>query len=561
MVRAGGNGRRRSHDANDDGYLADPRAIAVAAVRLDGRVTHYSAPGANLLVAAPSGDVDEESTPCAKSSPNLLTTDRVGVFGFNGNSYTNDLADYGFDSTGFSGTSASAPQIAGLAALILGANKNLTYRDVQQILIHSARHVDLADPGVRTNRAGFRVSHNLGFGVPDAGIAVRLARRWPNRPPLTHVTYTSNMSVVIPDQGLRVLVTGNSVPANLQSIVALPALGLFPDSPTVVAPLVDLGTISASIKADVRGRAALIHRGENYFCEKLSLAAAAGASFAIVYNNRDVTARLIMGATEFSSIPAVFINQTDGEALRDFRATNSTARAQLAFQSVSFSFTVKESILCEHVGVRIDTDHTTRGDLRITLQAPGGGRSVLQSWSSDDSPGPRDWTYYSVHHFYESSAGTWTVAIGDLDARGLGTVKSVSLIISGVPITDSDGDALDDGWELQRLQTLAFGPLDDPDQDGYSNAREQIMGTNPMASDTPLELNLSRWSSQLLRLSWPSTTNRSYEVKVGVDAARLSALITNVPGRFPETEWFTPSTHSILQFFRIETAPSVPAVR
>jgi len=270
---------------------------------------------------------------------------------------------------------------------------------------------------------------------------------------------------------------------------------------------------------------------------------------------------LIMGATEFSRIPGVFISQADGEALRDFLATNSTAQAQLAFQSVSFSFTVKESILCEHVGVRIDTDHTTRGDLRITLQAPGGGRSVLQRWSSDDSPGPRDWTYYSVHHFYESSAGTWTISVGDLDARGLGTVKSVSLIISGVPIADNDGDALDDAWEMRRLQTLAQGPLDDPDQDGYANAREQIMGTNPQVSDTPFELDLSRWSSQVLRLSWPSASNRSYEVKVGVDAARLLTLVTNVPGRFPETEWFTPATNPILQFFRVETAPLEPAVR
>ncbi|MBI2949849.1 MAG: proprotein convertase P-domain-containing protein, partial [Verrucomicrobia bacterium] len=266
-------------------------------------------------------------------------------------------------------------------------------------------------------------------------------------------------------------------------------------------------------------------------------------------------------ATEFSPIPGVFISQADGEALREYLASDSTAQAQLSLQSTNFSLTVKESLLCEHVGVRIDTDHTTRGDLRITLQAPGGTRSVMQSWSSDDSPGPRDWTYYSVHHFYENSAGTWTIAIGDLDARGLGTVRSISLIISGVRITDSDGDALDDAWEMQRFQTLAFGPSDDPDQDGYSNAREQILGTNPMAAEIPLELNLSRWSSQLVRLSWPSTTNRSYEVKVGVDAARLLTLITNVPGRFPETEWFTSSTNPILQFFRVETAPLLPEVR
>jgi len=66
--------------------------------------------------------------------------------------------------------------LPGLAALILSANTNLTYRDVQQILILSARHFDFADPDVATNGAGLKMSHNLGFGIPDAGVAVNLAR-------------------------------------------------------------------------------------------------------------------------------------------------------------------------------------------------------------------------------------------------------------------------------------------------------------------------------------------------------------------------------------------------
>lgn len=561
LVRAGGNGRMQSQDANDDGYLADPRVIAVAAVRLDGRVTRYSTPGANLLVAAPSGDVEDESTPCSKDSPNLLTTDRVGAEGFNSNTYTNDLANYGFGPTGFSGTSAATPQISGLAALILGANSNLTYRDVQQILIHSARHFDLADPGVRTNRAGFRVSHNLGFGVPDAGRAVALARNWRNRPPATQVIYRSQTAAPIGDQGLRVLVRGKNVPPDLQSIAALPALGPFPDAPTATVPLVDVGTTSNGIKADLTGRAALIQRGENYFCEKLSTAAAVGASFAVVYNNRDLTSRIIMGATEFAPIPGVFISQSDGEALRQYLLTDPSAQAQLSLQSTNYTFSVKETLLCEHVAVRIDTDHTARGDLRITLQSPHGTRSVLQSWSNDNAAGPRDWTYYSVHHFYESSAGPWTVAISDLDGKGTGSVKSVSLIILGVPISDSDGDGLDDAWELRYLNTLAFGPQDDPDGDGYSNAREQIMGTNPAVSETKLQLDLSLWDNRLARLSWPSSTNASYEIKIGGDAARPLTVFTTVSGRFPETEWFTPYTNLLHQFFRIEAVPQKPAVR
>src|SRR5207245_1262729 len=145
------------------------------------------------------------------------------------------------DALGFSGTSASVPQIAGVAALMLSVNPNLTYRDVQQILIFASRHFDLADPDLVINGAGFQVSHNAGFGVPDAGVAVSLAQTWINRPPLTSVTITATNPAAIPDDGLRVLVTGDGVPANLASVRTLPGLGPHADTPTPMLPLVDFG--------------------------------------------------------------------------------------------------------------------------------------------------------------------------------------------------------------------------------------------------------------------------------------------------------------------------------
>src|SRR6185312_6976325 len=179
-------------------------------IRADGRAASYSNPGACLLVAAPGSDSDRP----------IFMTDRQGSSaGYNTGAYTNDFADYVFSLAIF-GTSFAAPQVSGLAALILSANTNLTYRDVQQVLILSSRHYDLADPGLRTNAAGFRFSHNVGYGVPDAGQAVSLARNWINRPALTSVTATVNGPIDIPDDGLRVLVSGANVPAGLASMPA-----------------------------------------------------------------------------------------------------------------------------------------------------------------------------------------------------------------------------------------------------------------------------------------------------------------------------------------------------
>jgi subtilisin family serine protease len=140
IVRSAGNGRDESLNANDDGYASDPRAIAVAAVRYDGRVARYSNPGACVLVAAPSGDDEAQDEACLNNSPTLFTTDRQGEGGYNRSSTSDDLSNYAFGSTGFSGTSGAAPQISGVVALILAANPHLTYRDVQQVLAHSARH-------------------------------------------------------------------------------------------------------------------------------------------------------------------------------------------------------------------------------------------------------------------------------------------------------------------------------------------------------------------------------------------------------------------------------------
>ncbi|MDA1273189.1 MAG: S8 family serine peptidase [Verrucomicrobia bacterium] len=559
IVRAGGNGRERSINANDDGYLTDPRVIGVAAARLDGKFARYSSPGACLLVAAPSGDEDLASNPCSTNSPNLLTTDRQKQAGYNSN--TNDLADYGFGGTGFNGTSASTPQISGAAALILAANTNLTYRDVQQILILSSRHYDSSDPDLLRNAAGFQVSHNLGFGIPDTGIAVTLATTWRNRPATKRIEFASNRRAAIPDEGLRVRVTGDSIPIELQSIIALPALGPFPDSPTEILPAADVGTTVVGIADSLTGRAALIERGENYFCEKLSAAAAADAAFAIVYNNRDTSARIVMGATEYTTIPAVFINQRDGEALRDVVQSNPSTRVQLSLETTNYTFQVPDSLLCEHVSVRINGDHTSRGDMRITLLSPQGTRSVLQSLGDDDSIGPRDWTYMSTHHFYENSAGNWTIEVSDLAEKGTGSIRSVRLMIDGVPINDSDRDGLDDSWERAFFGNLAWGAKDDPDDDGYSNAWEQIAADDPSRSDTQFRVDIARWNANRVRLSWPGKSGAVYRVSVGSEPVVLQTLVTNVAGAFPETEIFIPYTNDIHRFYQIEDLSKVPLQR
>ncbi|PIK61372.1 putative proprotein convertase subtilisin/kexin type 5 isoform X1 [Apostichopus japonicus] len=84
-------------------------------------------------------------------------------------------------SSQFTGTSASAPMAAGICALALEANPDLTWRDLQYIIAETAKHEHLDGQWV-TNGAGYKVSHRYGFGLMDAEAMVLLARDWINLP-------------------------------------------------------------------------------------------------------------------------------------------------------------------------------------------------------------------------------------------------------------------------------------------------------------------------------------------------------------------------------------------
>ncbi len=555
-VRSAGNVRAQDYnfgrgvgDANLDAYANDPHQITVAAVRNSGRVSSYSTPGACVLVAAMGGDIGDAT------SPGLLTTDRVGSLGANRTQNPNDPNswDYAFDSTGFIGTSASAPLVSGVVALMLAENPNLGWRDVQQALVLASRHIDLADPDLTTNGAGLLVSHNVGFGIPDAGAAVRLARDWSNRPPAVELHYTNATPQDIPDDALSVRVSGPGVPDELATIPASGSVGLHPDNPTASLPLTDVGFATTSISADLNGQAALITQSST-FEAPINNAAAAGAAFAIVENSQGTTERMIMRDTYFAKIPAVLVGHDDGEALRALFATNSAARVSLGLDSATYPFAVTDTLVVEHMQVHVTWSHPRMADLRVTLRSPAGTVSILQRPGASTSAVQSEWTYSTVHHLGESSAGTWTVAITDEDTGMTGSVDSVELILHGTPITDTDADGLDDAWELAHFGTLNYGPLDDPDHDGWNNATEQMRGSDPARNETPLAMEISHSPNGQVRLSWPGLNATTFDVLQGNLPEAVSAVLKTVPGHFPESGLWLPANDAA-RYFRVRQEP------
>ncbi|XP_028922811.1 neuroendocrine convertase 1 isoform X2 [Ornithorhynchus anatinus] len=76
------------------------------------------------------------------------------------------------------GTSASAPLAAGIFALALEANPNLTWRDMQHLVVWTSEYDPLAlNPGWKKNGAGLMVNSRFGFGLLNAKALVDLADR------------------------------------------------------------------------------------------------------------------------------------------------------------------------------------------------------------------------------------------------------------------------------------------------------------------------------------------------------------------------------------------------
>ena len=76
------------------------------------------------------------------------------------------------------GTSASAPIAAAIIALALEARPDLTWRDMQHILVHTSQKHQLNAPDWKKNAMGRWFSGRYGYGLMDAGAIVSLAETW-----------------------------------------------------------------------------------------------------------------------------------------------------------------------------------------------------------------------------------------------------------------------------------------------------------------------------------------------------------------------------------------------
>ncbi|KAH8383890.1 hypothetical protein KR009_011094 [Drosophila setifemur] len=157
FIWASGNGGREQDNCNCDGYTNSIWTLSISSATEEGHVPWYS----------------------EKCSSTLATTYSSGGQGEK-QVVTTDL--HHSCTVSHTGTSASAPLAAGIAALVLQSNQNLTWRDLQHIVVRTAKPANLKDPSWSRNGVGRRVSHSFGYGLMDAAEMVRVARSWKTVP-------------------------------------------------------------------------------------------------------------------------------------------------------------------------------------------------------------------------------------------------------------------------------------------------------------------------------------------------------------------------------------------
>lgn len=210
-VFASGNGGMFGDDCNCDGYTNSIYSITVGAIDHKGLHPPYSESCSAVMVVTYSSGSGEFI-------------------------HSTDINDKCSDRHG--GTSAAAPLAAGVFSLVLEANPDLTWRDLQYLSILSSQQIN-EDGDWQEGSMGKKYSHRYGYGKLDAYSIVNMARSWENVNP--QAWYYAPLKEIYQET--------DSSEKVLESVVSISADDLLQNN----FKRVEHVTVTVDIEADIRG--------------------------------------------------------------------------------------------------------------------------------------------------------------------------------------------------------------------------------------------------------------------------------------------------------------------
>jgi subtilisin family serine protease len=196
-----------------NGYTIHPHVIAVSACTSLSKKAAYSNWGNEILVCAPSNNATPgiylpatgyiPTPPVVRENlqgEGVFTSDRLAGEGYSASDFVDN----------FGGTSSACPVVAGVAALVLSANPDLTAAEVRQILRDTTDKITDPDPDVQLGRRGGlynAAGHSewFGYGKVNAARAVQAAQQQRTVIPSVSrwVQHTQSTAIAIPDFNLQ----------------------------------------------------------------------------------------------------------------------------------------------------------------------------------------------------------------------------------------------------------------------------------------------------------------------------------------------------------------------
>lgn len=416
-----------------NGFASHEDVIAVAASTSLSKKAAYSNWGDEISVCAPSNNASPETYPIVYSpltGRGIVTTDRVGPSGYSSTDYTYQ----------FGGTSSACPVVAGVAALVLSANPDLTAREVKEIIEATADKIvdNVPDPQLELSLGSYDDNGHspwFGHGKVNAFQAVREAVRRREGEGTQTFQEASAPDLAIPDNDSA----GVQDTIHFSENVIISSIKVHVD-------------ISHTYRGDLRltlftpfGTSVLLHDrnggSANNIQETFDSASIPGLS---TLDGRSMQGDWALLVQDLAAVDVGQLNRWELEILGRMDAVVALEEApgvtipDNAPEGIERTLATTEAGQVKEVSVDIDITHTYIQDLSVTLFSPegtsvalhhrsgGSADNIITTYTPATTPGLQTLRGETIE-------GEWRLKVADLAGMDVGKLNRWALRIVRQP--------------------------------------------------------------------------------------------------------------------------------